>query len=121
LVEIIGLSLLGGAVAVGIKSLPQKSMKKRLVEIMLACKIVTHTNKKVLFPKVVEIKNKPYGKRAVIRLPDGYPSEVVLEKWWIPISEALGKEISVDFDKFLIIDIYNGETSKEILWKVEYV
>lgn len=86
---------------------------------MLACNIVTGTTKKPLYLIIVAKDKKPYGYKFIVRLPDGYPSEVVINKWWIPIQEALGQEISLDFDKFLKIDIYDHETPKMIRWEVE--
>jgi hypothetical protein len=104
---------------VSIKNIKKKSLKRRLMDVMLACNIVTGTSKKPLFPIIVDKDKKPYGCRFVVRLPDGYPSEVVINKWWIPMQEALGQEISLDFDKFLKIDIYDYETPKMIMWEVE--
>jgi hypothetical protein len=121
LLTAIGVSVLSGMFVVSIKNIKKKSLKRRLMDVMLACKIVTSTNKTVLYPIIVDKDKKPYGFRFVVRLPDGYPSDVVLDKWWIPMQEALGKEIQLDFDKFLYIDIFNGTTPKEIEWREDFI
>jgi hypothetical protein len=119
MISVIGIPILCGVIAVSMNSLNKNNLKRRLINIMLACKIVTNTNKRVLYPKIVRQTKMSYGTQFIVRLPDGYPSEVVIDKWWIPIQEALGKEISLDFDKFLTIDIYDYETPKMIMWEVE--
>lgn len=117
----IGFSLLSGIIAVTLKSTSRMNLRKRLIQVMLACGIVTKTDKKKLFPRIIEEHKKEYGRQFKVQLPDGYPSDVVIEKWWIPFEEALKRELSLSFDQYLIIDVFEKRTPKMIEWREEFV
>lgn len=119
MLSVIGISALIGLGSVSLTFLQYKTLKKRLMEILIACEVFTNNPSGKLLPKIVKQIKTDYGHKFLISLPYGLSSEEVIKTKWKPIAEALKKEISIEYDDYLIINIYKNPTPKRIEWSEE--
>jgi hypothetical protein len=113
LLGIVGISIASGLVVASFNVIKINNPRKRMLGVLSACGVQTKSGDTTFFPKIVKFKKTEYGLMFIIRLPDGYDSNKIKDHH-NAIKEAFGKEISMEFKKFLTIDVFDKEIPLEI-------
>lgn len=118
LLSIVGVSVASGVLVAGLRSIKLNNPRKRMLDVLAACGVQTKANEVTFFPRIVKMKKTEYGLSFIIRLPDGYDSKKIIQNS-NPIKEAFGMGMTIYFDKFLFVELYDKETPKKIPYQYE--
>jgi S-DNA-T family DNA segregation ATPase FtsK/SpoIIIE len=118
LLGIVGISIASGLVVASFNVIKINNPRKRMLGVLSACGVQTKSGDTTFFPKIVKFKKTEYGLMFIIRLPDGYDSQKIIQNS-NAIKEAFGMGMTIYFNKFLFVELYDKETPKNIPYQYE--